>query len=274
METVPAAVHTTRLQVRLRFIALLTVFLLASCGPPSVEIPEISLDADADRLLFERGSEALELQDWRRAREYFTRIRDNYPQSQFRAESRLGIGESYELEASTEAFIRALNEFEDFLSLYPTHPRAPYAKYKVGMVHFHQMRNAERDQQETLNAIQEFEDFLATYPEAQDLIPEVELRLREARTRFSEHHFTVGRFYYRLDIYRGAISRFRQILEDDPEYSARDEVFYYLGESLAAVEDEAQAIPYFARILNEFESSDYAEPARARLNELEALQDQ
>ena len=172
------------------------------------------------------------------------------------------------------ALFRALDEFQDFLSLYPTHPRAPYAQYKVGMVHYSQMRNPERDQQETLNAIQEFEAFMERYPTAQELIPEVEQRLRESRNRLSEHNFTVGRFYYRFKTYAGAISRFRQILDEDPNYTARDEVYYYLAESLAAVRNEAEALPYFARILEEFDSSEYAEPAKARIAELEALQEQ
>ena len=258
----------------LRFTGSLLALALVACGDRSAEIPEVGLDSEADRVLFDRGSTALEESDWRQAREYFVRIRDNYPQSEFRAASRLGIGETYEQEGTLEAYVRALDEFQDFLSLYPTHPRAPYAQYKVGMVHYSQMRNPERDQQETLNAIQEFEAFMERYPDAQELIPEVERRLRESRNRLSEHNFTVGRFYYRFKTYAGAISRFRQILDEDPDYTARDEVYYYLAESLAAVRNEAEALPYFARILEEFDSSEYAEPAKARIVELEALQDQ
>ena len=258
----------------LRVTGTLLVLVLVACGDRSVDIPEIGLDSEADRVLFERGSTALEENDWRRAREYFVQIRDNYPQSEFRAASRLGIGETYEQEGTLEAYVRALAEFQDFLSLYPTHPRAPYAQYKVGMVHYHQMRNPERDQQETLSAIQEFQAFMERYPTAQELIPEVEQRLRESRNRLSEHNFTVGHFYYRFKTYAGAISRFRQILDDDPNYTARDEVYYYLAESFAAVRNEAEALPYFARILEEFDTSEFAEPAKLRIAELEALQEQ
>ena len=255
--------------------AVLGLTLLVACGGGrSADIPEIGLSTEADRVLFERGSTALAENDWRTAREYFVQIRDNYPQSEFRAPSRLGIGDTYEQEGTLAAYVRALDEFQDFLSLYPTHPSAPYAQYKVGMVHYHQMRTPERDQQETLDAIQEFEEFLDTYPTAENLIPEVEQKLREARNRLSEHHFAVGRFYYRFDTYAGAISRFRQILEEHPEYTALDEVYYYLAESLAAVRNEAEAIPYFARILEEFDSSEYAVPAQLRLTELESLEEQ
>ena len=265
---------TSYWQYQLPGVFLAIAVLIACGGGRSAEIPEIGLDQETDRVLFERGSAALAENDWRRAREYFVQIRDNYPQSQFRAPSRLGIGETYEQEGTLEAYVRALDEFQDFLSLYPTHPSAPYAQYKVGMVHYHQMRIPERDQQETLNAIQEFEAFLELYPAAEDLIPEVEQKLRESRNRLSEHHFAVGRFYFRFETYPGAISRFRQILDEHPEYTALDEVYYYLGESLAATRNEAEAIPYFARILEEFDSSEYAALAKLRLADLESLEEQ
>jgi outer membrane protein assembly factor BamD len=253
-------------------LALLLAVAASGCTTPRADIPAIG-EVEADRLLFERGTAALDEGDWRRARQYFVEIRDNYPQSQYRAQARLGIGESYEQEGSTEAYVRALAEFQDFLSLYPTHPSASFAQYKLGMVHFHQMRRAERDQTETRNAIREFENFLDRYPTDEEWMSTVRERLREARDRLSEHDFTVGHFYYRSKFYPGAVNRFRQILDNDPEYSKRDEVYFYLGESYAVGQAITEAIPYFARILEEFEASEYADEARVRLSELEAQLD-
>ena len=241
---------------------------LYGCGERVVEIDTGQIEAD--NLLFERGTAALEEGDWRVARQYFVQIRDNYPQSQYRASARIGIGETYEQEGGFEASLRALEEFQDFLSLYPTHPRAPYAQYMVGFVHFQQMRRAERDQTETRSAISAFEDFISQYPPDHELMPQVRDRLRDARDRLSEHDFTIGRFYHRIETYAGAISRFRQILNNDPAYTRRDEVYFYLAEALTDIQQTAEAIPYYARILEEFEASDYGEDARIRLAELEA----
>ena len=254
---------------RLGLTAWLVAATAIACS--GIERPPVlpSGAIDADRLLFERGTTALDERHWRDARTYFVQIRDNYPQSQYRPDARLSIGDTYEGEGTLEAYVRALDEFEDFLSLYPTHPRAAYAQYKLGMVHFHQMRRAERDQTETRNAVQEFETFITQYPN-HELTSEVRQRLREARDRLSEHDFTVGHFYYRLKNYAGAISRFRQILDDDPAYTGRDEVYFYIAETLARVNETAEAIPYFARLLDEFETSEYAEQARMRIAELEA----
>ena len=249
--------------------------LLAStalaCGGRNAEIPTPQLEGD--RILFERGGEALAEENWSRAREYFVQIRDNYPQSQYRADARLAVGDTYEGEGTTAAYVRALEEFRDFLSLYPTHPRAGYAQYKVGLVHFHQMRRAERDQTKTLNAIVEFERFIANYPPDHQLMAEVRQRLRQARDRLADHDFTVGYFYYRFKNYVGAISRFREILDSDPGYARRDQVYFHLAESFASVNRIAEAIPYFARVLDEFDASEYAEQASIRIAELEASQE-
>ena len=242
-----------------------------ACGGRSADIPAPQLEAD--RVLYERGTTALEEGDWRRARVYFVQIRDNYPQSPHRPDSRLAIADTYEGEGTLDAYVRALDEFQDFLTLYPEHPRAPYAQYKIGMVHFHQMRRAERDQTETISAIQEFETFIRRFPPDHALMPEVRQRLRDAHDRLSGHDFVVGRFYYRFKNYAGAVSRFRQILDSDPGYTRRDEVYFYMAESLAARGNVADGISYFARILDEFETSEYAELATTRIEELEAVQE-
>ncbi|MEE2637784.1 MAG: outer membrane protein assembly factor BamD [Acidobacteriota bacterium] len=266
----PSLLRRTVLGAKALLVALILVGI--SCGPQNAELPQIG-ELEADRLLYDRGSTALEEGDWRRSRQYFVEIRDNYPQSQYRAAARIGIGETYEQEGTLEAYVRALAEFQDFLSLYPTHPRAAFAQYKLAMVHFHQMRRAERDQSSTMAAVREFENFLSLYPTDQELVPEVRARLREARDRLSAHDFAVGHFYYRFRMFAGAISRFRQIVDEDPGYTQRDEVFFYLGESLAGRGEVTEAIPYFARVLDEFDSSAYTEDAQTRISELEAERD-
>ena len=50
---------------------------------------------DADRYLFERGTEALAERHWLEAREYFRTLIDTYPQSTFRGEAKIGLGDSF-----------------------------------------------------------------------------------------------------------------------------------------------------------------------------------
>ena len=54
------------------------------------------------------------------------------PQSPYRPDAKLGIGDTYLGEGTREALVLAINEFREFLSFYPTNPRADYAQYKLG----------------------------------------------------------------------------------------------------------------------------------------------
>ena len=124
----------------------------AACAGGRERAPTGTLEPD--QFLFERGNEALDERRWLIAREYFRELIDTLSAEPIRADAKLGIGDTYLGEGSAEAFVLALNEFREFLSFYPTHARADYAQYKLGMAHFHQMHSAERDQTETRDAIQ------------------------------------------------------------------------------------------------------------------------
>jgi outer membrane protein assembly factor BamD len=241
------------------------LLLFAGCGGKSTAIPAGT--PQPDKFLFDRGNEALKEQDWMKSREYFQRLVDNYPQSPFRADAKLGVGDTYLGEGSAESAVLAANEFREFLSFYPTNPRADYAQYKLAMSHARQMRAPERDQTETRAALKEFDLFFERYPNSA-LAPEVKQRWREARDRLSEASYRVGIYYYRSRWYPGAIDRFREVLRDDPGFSSRDAVYFYLAESLAKTDKKAEAIPYFERIVKEFEQSQYLDDAQKRLQEL------
>ena len=242
---------------------------IAACGTRESILPPGT--AQPDKFLFDRGTEELKEEHWLNAREYFRQIVDNYPQSPLRPEAKLGVGDSYLGEGTTEALVLAANEFREFLTFYPTNPRADYAQYRLATSHVRQMRAAERDQTETKAAIREFEVFFERYPNS-PLMPEVKKQYREARDRLSESSYRVGLYYFRSRWYPGAIDRFREVLKADPGYSGRDAVYYYLAESLARTDKKAEAIPYFERLLEEFEQSSYREDAAKRLEELKAQQ--
>src|SRR5207237_7179044 len=104
---------------------------------------------EPDKFLFDKGTEALNAKKWLTAREFFKQVTETYTQSPYRQDAKLGIGDTYLGEGTSEALVLAINEFQEFLSFYPTHQRADYAQYKLGIAHFRQMRAPQRDQTET-----------------------------------------------------------------------------------------------------------------------------
>jgi outer membrane protein assembly factor BamD len=225
--------------------------------------------AQPDQYLYDRGKEALDNKKWLTAREFFKQVTETYTQSPVRPDAKLGIGDTYLGEGSSEALVLAIAEFQEFLSFYPTHPRADYAQYKLGLAHFRQMRAPQRDQTETRDAIREFETFVVRYPNS-SLLPEVKNRLREAKDRASEAEFEVGRFYYRIKWYPGAIDRLTALLKEDPEFTSRDGAYYFLGEALSQVGRKAEALPFYEKLVAEFEKSEYLDDAKKRIDEIKA----
>ena len=248
----------------LRVIVAVIAVAGAACGARSRStVPPGT--AQPDQFLFDRGNERLKQKKWLTAREFYRQLTETYTQSPLRPDAKLGIGDTYLGEGSSEALVLAINEFQEFLSFYPTHPRADYAQYKLGMAHFRQMRAAQRDQTETRETIRELEVFLTRYPNS-DLLPEVKARLRDARDRLSEADYEVGVFYYRQHWYPGAIDRLTSLLKQDPEYTARDGAYFYLAESLNKVNRPAEALPYYERLVAEFERSEFLDDAKKRID--------
>ena len=246
-------------------IALLTA--LAGCANKPTAPPPGA--AQPDRFLFDRGNESLKEEEWVNARTYFQQVVDNYPQSPVRPDAKLGMGDAYLGEGNTESLVLAANEFREFLTFYPTSPRADYAQYKLAMSHFRQMRAAERDQTETAAALKEFDVFFQRYPNS-PLTPEVKQNWRIARDRLSDSELRVGVTYARIGVLRGAALRFQALLKEDPNFTHRDEVYYQLAEIYLRSDNKAQAIPFYQRVVDEFTESEFLEKAQKRLKELNA----
>jgi outer membrane protein assembly factor BamD len=246
-------------------LALAMVWLAACGGNRAPETPPGTVPPD--QFLLQRANDAMKRQRWADARRYFQQIVDNYPQSTIRPDAKLGVGDTYLNEGGEANLVLAENEFKEFITFYPTSMRVDYAQYQLGMTHYKRMRRPERDQTETIAAVREFEVFFDRYPNSM-LTSDVRQRWRESRSRLSEASYRVGLYYYRARWYPGAIDRFKEVLKDDPGYPARDAVYYYLAESLLRTDKKAEALPYYDRLVKEFESSDFLVDARRRLETL------
>jgi outer membrane protein assembly factor BamD len=263
------ALRARRFRLLAVAVLLTTTWACASSRSRSLVPPGT---AEPDKFLFDRGSAALNDKKWLTAREFFKQIVETYTQSPYRPDAKLGIGDSYLGEGTSEALVLAINEFREYLSFYPTNRRADYAQYKLGLAHFRQMRAPQRDQTETREAIKEFDTFVERYPNSM-LMPEVKDKLREAKDRLDEWEYEVGFFYYRQRWYPGALDRFKTLLKQDPDFTKRDAVYFYLGESLLKVKRPAEALPYYEKLVEEFMQSDYLEDSRKRIDELRAQAD-
>ena len=254
---------------KLKYAAVLLLLIAAgACTGGGPKKPPTGT-LEPDKFLYERGSENLGRKRWLVAREYFRQLVDSYPTSQYRAEAKLGIGDTYLGERSAESYVLAINEYREFLNFYPTHEKAHYAQFQLAMAHFRQMRSPMRDQTETRDAIREFQNYIARFAD-KPLINEARQHLREAKDRIADWDMGVALHYFRIKWYPGAVGRLIPLLTSDPEYTRRDGAYYYLGESLLKINRPAEALPYYERLVKEFEQSEYLTKAQQRITELKA----
>jgi outer membrane protein assembly factor BamD len=204
--------------------------------------------SEADKVLLDRGTQALKDHRWSSARQYFTKLLDSYPQSEYRADAKLGVGDSYVGEGSSGSFVFALNEYREFLSFYPTSPRADYAQFQLATVHYKQMLAPGRDSTETRDAVKEFQIFVDRYPNS-SMLADGQKRLRESKDRLGDYEYAVGSFYLGIKWYIGAVDRFQTLLKADPGYTRKDALYFKLADALEKSHKPAEALPYYARLV-------------------------
>jgi outer membrane protein assembly factor BamD len=255
------------LRTRLLLVAICCGVFLTACHRKS-NLPAPG-SVDADKYLFDHGSASLQKKHWVEGREYFKKLVDTYPQSPYRQDAKLGIGDSYLGENTIESNILAVNEFREFLSFFPGNPRTDYAQYKIAVAYSNQMLGPERDPTPAQDALNSCDIFARNYPSSQ-YRSQVDQVKRRAKDQLSGHNFRVGLYYYRIKWYPGAIERFKGLLAADPEFSGRDAVYFYLGEMYRLQRQPNEALPYYDRLVREFEKSEFLDRAKKRMDELKA----
>ena len=211
-----------------------------------------------DKFLFDRGTEALKDKKWLTAREFFSRSSTTTPQSPFRPDAKLGDRRHLSRRGTTEALVLAVNEFREFLTFYPTNPRADYAQYKLGMAHFRQMLAPQRDQTETRDAIKEFEMFVDALSQQHADARGARCKLREARDRLSEADYRVGFFYYPAALVSGRGRPLQGAVEAGSRSSpTRRGLLLPWRSHCSRSKREAEALPYYEMLVEEFEQSEY-----------------
>jgi outer membrane protein assembly factor BamD len=263
--------HLNRSRIASACVGGLLLSLLAFSGACASKEKKavLSAGAEADKYLFEQGTESLTKKRYLRAREYFRRIVDDYPQSRYRPDAKLGLGDTYLGDASVESLILGANEFREFLTFYPTHERAYYAQYKLALCHYEQMLAPQRDQTPTREALKEFETFVERFPDSK-LINEGRKKLQECRDRLSDADYQVGVFYYRSKWYPGAVVRLRAVLKANPEYGNRDALYYYLADTYVKINAPAEALPLLDKLTKEFEKSEFLERGKKLMADIQS----
>ena len=177
--------------------------------------------------MYNAGVAAYQDGRYKRAVEYFVRVKEENPLHPLALQAELGIGDSH---FSEEEYAEAELAYTDFVSLHPTNENVPYAMYQLGMCHYKQTTSIDRDQTETVKAAREFERLMARYPSSKFAFL-AEQKLRECRQNLAEQEFYIGDFYFKQGKFQAALKRFQTVAKNYPNLGLDYKVKAYIDET-------------------------------------------
>jgi len=251
--------------------AMIVVLITGACGKKK----DISLspeDMGTDKEIYEKAKKRIK-NNPEKARLLFKEVMHLYPDSIYARRAKIGIADSYYRQKDAAAMVMAATEYQEYVNLYPNSPDAVYAKYQIAMCYLRQMKSPGRDQTNTHKAIKALESMIKQYPgtnEAED----AKQQLEKARQRLASHYFDIGRSNFKMKAYMGAVNRFKQVIDDYPDFKHNDKLFYLTGKCYYAMKDYNSAISFFQKIVNSYPQSKYLKKAAAMIKDIAQVQTQ
>jgi outer membrane protein assembly factor BamD len=266
----PRTLLPPRLSARATLLGLLAVIAptMAACRHTS-SADIATLAAGTDRVLWESGSKALERKQYITARQYLGRLIESFPSSPHQPLARLSRADSFFREGGTENYVLAANDYREFTSVYPSHPRSDYAQLQVAECYFKQKLGPDRDQTNTLKALDEYQRFLTMFP-ASSLADQARERVARCRQSLARSEYSVGLFYERRQSYRAAIQRYEGLAKDYPDYADTDQVLFHLATCLVRAGRSGDALPTLARLMDGYPTSRHRAAAERLRHRAEA----
>ena len=182
------------------------------------------------------------------------------------ANANLAIADAYYYDGGVINVAEGLSRYTSFLTFYPSHPRADYAQYQLGLCYLKQALGPDKDQATTRQALDALRKVEIDHPDSDFAIAARE-KANLCRERLAESETRIALFYMKRESWAGATDRFREVLALYSRYSKRDKVYFFLAEALRNSDKNVEAQIYYQKVLDEFPKSRYAGGARSALAE-------
>ncbi len=112
-------------RLTLPVLGLLLVLTLAACTNKRVSNPLANVNsAQPDKVLFDRAMDAMKHNRFDVARMTLQTLINTYPDSEYLARAKLGVGDSWYAAGGSAAMAQAEAEYKDFITFFPNMPEA------------------------------------------------------------------------------------------------------------------------------------------------------
>ncbi len=200
----------------------------------------------------------------------FRKVRRKYVYSRFSTLAELRIGDCL-LKLKREQ--EAISAYRRFVRNHPSHPQVPYARFKITQAYYRRIPEqwllspppSERNPRPTREALRALRRFVSDYPDT-EYTPEAKEMLREVMDILARHELYAARFYRKRGALRGALGRFRTLVDLYRGSSVEPEALLEMAEVLEALGEHEEARRTLERLVEEHPESDEADEARERLS--------
>jgi len=212
---------------------------------------------------YRKGESYMAARKYAKAATWFERV--NTARSPgLRAQVHLRIADAYFERKNVMNLAEAQSRYQSFLNAFPLSDQAAYAQYRLAVCLQRQISPPERDQTATERSMAEFRKVQQLYPNS-PWVSDARVSMAELEDHLARDSLRKARFYYTRKSYLAAASRLKQILKDNPDWTGRDEVLFYLGKALRRDEKAAEGNQYLQQLLDEFPESKYRRKAGSML---------
>jgi outer membrane protein assembly factor BamD len=174
----------------------------------------------------------------------------------------------------------AAGAYQDFVKSHPSHPKADYASFRVGLSRYQDRPSDlwllppsnEKDQSSIRQALDALQRFVLTYPKSEH-VPRAREIIGDCRERLAAHERYVADFYWKRQSWRGAAGRLMTLADaygDLEGGKVRAQALWRAGEAYRNLKDAAGERKALQRLLQEAPQSEHRQEAEARLRVLPA----
>lgn len=242
----------------------LALCLLWACGEKHMALDPTK---QSDKELYEMGTQALQNKNYAKAREAFKVVFDSFPKSDYRILAKLGYADSYYHDGGDANWLLAIQEYQDFISLFPFSPKAEYAQAQIGMCYYQMRERPDRDQTNTKKAVEEFKKVVDNYPNGEYYKAAYD-KLVECYTLQADHEYIIARFYHRTGKDGACADRIKALIKSFPESTYKPEFYFQVGQCLQNLGQDAEACTYFTQTIERWPDSDFASKSKNHQKEV------
>ncbi len=244
-------------------IIIFTSFLILSgCSSNKIVTPET--EGEQIEILYSKGLELAKKKDYADAAMLFEDIERQYPYSSWSSQAQLMASFCW---LRSSLYEESLNAIDRYLALNPGSKNVDYAYYLIGLNHYNQISDVQRDQSAALTALKSFNKIREKFPNSKyknDSAKKIIL----INNRLAGKEMHVGRTYQNDHQWIAAINRFNYVINNFDKTKYTPEALHRLVEIYLAIGVHDEAKKYAATLGHNYPGSYWYNASYKLINEI------